>query len=238
MTATYNLNCDAGHFALELQPAGGVLSAPDTGRSIEASAKYAVAKDWLNTYEISQEQRSDLEQEFLKSLGAAEEFDEPVFRGRCLCKPPDSWRKFGPPSQEKAKRGRYNAAGTPALYLSSSKNGVKKELGSSKEGKQHWIQQFRISPELRIADGRKVAQDSLAAVVFLLIERGRELGAPPLLGQRIGQIVMGEFDGLIVPGVRGNANEPYWNVVVFRPHDSDRWCQLVDKNAPPEEVSH
>jgi hypothetical protein len=87
-----------------------------------------------------------------------------------------------------------------------------------------------------MADARELAIDSLAAAVFWLIESGRDGAAhPPLLGQRVGQIIAAEFDGLLVPGVRGGPNELYWNAVVFRP--GDRWLQLVDESAQPEEAS-
>ena len=133
-------------------------------------------------------------------------------------------------------RGRYNAEGIPALYLCSSVNGVIRELGSPSPGYELWIQRFRVLPELRMADARELAIDSLAAAVFWLVESGRDRASPPpLLGQRLGQLIATKFDGLLVPGVRGEPNELYWNVVVF--HPGDRWLQLVDESSQPEAAS-
>ena len=53
--------------------------------------------------------------------------------------------------------------------------------------------------------------------------------------ESIGQIIGTEYDGLVVPGVRGELNELYWNAIVFSP--DDRWLQLVDRSAQPQEVS-
>jgi RES domain-containing protein len=216
----------------------GVLGATYTGRSIDVEARYPDAKNWVESYESSQEERSELERELLECLAPApaEAIDAVFFRGRFLISPPASSMDFGPPPPDKAKRGRYNAEGIPALYLCSSVNGVVRELGSPTPGEKLWIQRFRVLPEFRIADARELTINSLAAAVFWLVESGRDRASPPpLLGQRVGQIIATKFDGLLVPGVRGEPNELYWNVVVF--HPSDRWPQLVDESSQPEAAS-
>ena len=72
--------------------------------------------------------------------------------------------------------------------------------------------------------------------MFWLIESGRDrLLTPPRLGQRVGQIIGADYDGLVVPGVRGEPNELYWNAVVFRPED--RWRRLVNRSTQPEKAS-
>lgn len=95
---------------------------------------------------------------------------------------------------------------------------------------------IKILPEMWMADARELPLDSFTAAVFWLIESGRDsLLPPPQLGQRVGQLIGAEYDGLIVPGVRGDPNELYWNVVVFQPEG--RWLRLVDRSAQPEEAS-
>ncbi len=238
MTRNYSLHAEPGRYELRGSPARGILGATYTGRSIDVEGRYPEAKNWVENYEASQEEPSQLERELLESLGpaVAGAFEAPLFRGRFLSSPPGSFQDFGPPPPDRARPGRYNAEGVPALYLCSSVDGVVRELGSPPRGCKLWIQRFRLIPELRMADARELGIDSLAAAVFWLIESGRDpSSAPPLLGQRVGQIIGAEFDGLLVPGVRGQPNVLYWNVVVFRP--GDRWLRLVDESAQPEEAS-
>jgi hypothetical protein len=189
---------------------------------------------WVESYETSPQERPDLERLLVGSLKLAPEdiLDAPLFRGQFLSGPPDSFYQFGPPPPERARRGRYNAEGTPALYLCSTRAGVVRELGPSPIGRELWIQQFRILPELRVADARELPIDSLAAAVFWLIEHGRDRWQFPRIGERVGHLISCGYDGLIVPGVRGEPTELYWNAVVFRP--SNRWVHLIEQNAQPE----
>lgn len=238
MARNYTLHDEPGKYEVKGSPSGGVLGALYTGRLIDVEGRYAEAKKWVDDYESSQGERPQLERELLESLvpAVAGTFKGPLFRGRFLNSPSASFDDFGPPPLSRATRGRYNAEGVPALYPCSSVNGVISELGSPPVEYKLWIQRFQIRPELRMADARKLAIDSLAAAIFWLIESGRDRSAPPpLLGQRVGQIIAAAFDGLLVPGVRAEPNELYWNAVVFRP--GDRWRQLVDKDVQPEDAS-
>ena len=238
MTRNYTLHAEPGRYELRGSSARGIRGATYTGRSIDVEGRYPEAKNWLENYEASQGELSQLERELLESLGlaVAAAFEAPLFRGRFLSSPPGSFQDFGPPPPDRARQGRYNAEGVPALYLCSSVNGVMRELGPPPPGCRLWIQRFRILPELRMADARQLTIDSLAAAVFWLIESGRDRSSPPpRLGQRVGQIIGADFDGLVVPGVRGEPNELYWNAVVFRP--GCRWLRLVDNSVQPEEVS-
>ena len=230
------IRAEPGRYELRGSPTRGILGATYTGRSIDVEGGYPVAKAWLENYETSPGEHPELERQLIQSLGlaAASTFEAPVFRGRSLSNPPGSFQCFGPPPPDKASRGRYNAQGVPALYLCSSVNGVRREPARRLRGRRLWIQRFQILPELRMADARELAIDSLAAAVFWLIESGRDC-SPPRLGERVGQLIGTEYDGLIVPGVRGEPNELYWNAVVFRPED--RWLQLVDRSAQPQEAS-
>ena len=208
------------------------------GSSWRSGTSYAEARDWVESYEAGAEQRPLLEQELLESLTAAriEAWEAQLFRGRILSTAPCSVHEFGPPPPDQAQRGRYSETGVPALHLCSSVNGVIRELGPPSPGLTLWVQTFRLRPELRFADARDLAVDSLAAAIFWLIEPGRDRMSPfPLLGQRIGRLIATEFDGLLVPGVRGEPNELYWNVVVFRP--CDRWLSLIDESVRPEAAS-
>jgi hypothetical protein len=232
------LRAEHGHYDFRGSSSRGILGAKYTGRSIDVEGRYPTAKAWLENYETSPRENAELEHELLHSLvlAAPSTLNTPVFRGRLLSSPPGSFEVFGPPPRDQAPRGRYNAPGVPVLYLCSSERGVISELGPSQPRTKLWIQRFRIVPELRMADARGLVIDSLAAAVFWLIESGRDRTMlPPRLGERVGQIIGASYDGLIVPGVRGEPNELYWNAVVFRPEDW--WLQLVDRSVQPQEAS-
>ena len=233
----YKMDCGIGHYEIAGQTAKGTLGATYTGREIDLGDESRIAQDWVDTYERSQERRPELEHKLLESLvpAPAGAFEAPLFRGRRLEQPPASSKCFGPPPPGEAKQGRYNAKGTPALYLCTSRNGVMRELEWPDERKQLWIRQFQfpVPTNFRIADARNFTRDSFSAAVFWFIEHGRERGSPPpQLGARLGEIIAGKFDGLIVPGVRGDSEALYRNVVVFRPEEC--WHELVDENAQPD----
>jgi hypothetical protein len=237
MRRNRRLRAEPGHYHLRGSPSRGILGAKYTGRSIDVEGRYPAAKAWVENYESLPIAKVELEHELLHSLvvAAASTFNAPVFRGRLLSGSPDSWEEFGPPPRDRAPRGRYNAPGVQVLYLCSSKHGVIKELGPSPPGMKLWIQRFRIVPELRLADARALSIDSLAAAVFWLIESGRDRTAlPPRLGERVGQIIGADYDGLVVPGVRADPNELYWNAVIF--HPEVWWLRLVDKSVQPQEA--
>jgi len=231
------LRAETAPFELKGDSTRAFLGAEYTGRSIDVEVAYPAAKRWLEAYEKSLEPNLNLEAQFLNSLTSASEdvFDRPWFRGRWLSKPPECEDQFGPPPPEDAGPGRYNAQGEPALYLCSSCDGVKREIGEIVEGKQLWIQEFRIPPETRLADARSLPRDSLAAAVLWLIESARDRAIRPQLGVRIVQIVGSHYDGIIVPGVRGDPDALYSNLVLFRP--ADRWRSFVNASAPPENAS-
>jgi hypothetical protein len=245
MTRHYVLNAECGRYHLEGHSTGGKLGAY-TGRYIDVEGRYPYARRWIESYEASQKEYPEFEQELLQSLNPAARgtFEEPLFRGRFFDTSPKSCWDFGPPSPENACRGRYNAEGSHALYLCSSRTGVMRELNYPKTKRRLWIQRFRMLPQLRMADARQLPIDSPAAAVFYFIESGRDrLTDSPRLGQRLGLVIGQKYDGLLVPGVRGNeilpmvkgdSGELYWNAVIFRP--DDWWRDLVDSSFEPEEA--
>jgi len=237
MKRKYILHAEPGQFKITGSSTRGILGATYTGRSIDVEGGYAEAKKWLENYEASQEKNPELEQKLLENLVpvAGAIYNETLFRGLFFITSPKSAEDFGPPPLHLAKRGRYNREGVQVLYLCSSAKGVMRELGMPLAGQKLWIQRFRLLPHMQLADARELPMDSLAAAVFWLIESGRDRASqPPHLGERVGQILSVKYDGLIVPGVRGEPNELYHNVVIFHPRD--RWIELLDSNAYPEEA--
>ena len=168
----YTLNAEPGRYEQRGSPTTGVLGALYTGRSIDVEGGYRDAKKWLDSYETSGAENPSLERQLIRSIRIAPSstFAVPFFRGRFFSSSPNSIEDFSPPPVAHARRGRYNAEGVPALYLCSSVNGVKRELGTPLSDSSLWIQRFQILPEMRMADARELPSDSFIAAVFWLIE--------------------------------------------------------------------
>lgn len=231
MPANRILHAEPGQYQVRGSASKARLAAAYTGRSIDVEGRYPDAKSWLQNYEHSPEgDYRELEQTLLDELPVATDTSVELFRGRWLNGDP-SPDDFAPP-RDGGRGNRYNDVGVPALYLCSSTGGVKLEL-ADRRGKRLWMLSFRLPACLRLACARQLPVDSLAAALFWLIESARDPDARPRLGHRVGALLARDFDGLLVPGVRGEL-EQYWNAVLFRP--VDRWSQWVAEDAEPESV--
>src|SRR5262249_22493886 len=95
----YRMHAEPGKYEIRGSSVRGTLGATYTGRSIDVEGGYAVAKQWVESYERSPNERPDLERLLLGSLKLTPEdiFDAPVFRGRFLSELSGSFRDFGPP---------------------------------------------------------------------------------------------------------------------------------------------
>ena len=74
---------------------------------------------------------------------------------------------------------------------------------------------------LRIADLTDIPADHFVAAVFSQAESCKVAGRGPdsyLFSQVVAEIVSTRFDGMRIPGVRGESDFHYSNVVVFSPH--------------------
>jgi hypothetical protein len=105
-------------------------------------------------------------------------------------------------------------------------------------GEELWIQRFSNVAPLLLLDARLLPETSFAAGVFWVVKQQRDrTQEQPGLGVRVGELVSERFDGMIVPGVRGSAEERdspevrYANVVIFR--SLDRWHDFVDQYETP-----
>ncbi len=145
-----------------------------------------------------------------------------LIRGRPLDDSIHGWEQMGPPGAGQATPERYNRKGMPVLYLSTSEEGVRLE----KPGVRLCLQQFSIdTSQLRIADFASAQASNLLHAAFDLAEsewvdgRGHANYAfSQFLARRI---CRSDFDGFIVPGVRGDGTIHYQNVVLF--HPEERW---------------
>ena len=128
--------------------------------------------------------------------------------------PNPSPEDMGPPLEEHSKDGRYNCRGQRALYLSDSEEGVLRELAYE----PMYIQCFEIpTGRLRIADLRQISSDSFLSGTMWHSEFAGLSGYPTkVFSQTVGEIVGRHFDGMAVPGVRGESGGHYSNIVILR----------------------
>jgi hypothetical protein len=132
---------------------------------------------------------------------------------------------MGPPLPAKASAHRYNRAGAPVLYLCDSVGGVRRELGADVD--ELYIQRFSVPVnDLHVADLTAVELPEVIRGAFYTAELIGVMGLrTPLetfaFSQALAEMIAGAgFDGMLVPGVRGEREARYTNLVVFH---FDNW---------------
>lgn len=215
-----------------------LLGAGSTGRSIEVDTSYREAQQWMELFKSSGQSFHRYQTRFISDIKTVEKFSDsfPLFRGRFFRESARvSSSDFGPPPIEKAIVGRYNRAGQSRLYLCSSVSGVVRELGPAQPGDFLWSQEFRFPNDLRIFDARKLPESSFAASVFWVIEEECDRSAKYSgLGSNIVDLLDSEYEGMIVPGVRGSRSDRYSNIVIFNPFE--RWQNYLLPFASPNQI--
>lgn len=155
------------------------------------------------------------------------------FRGRILGSPPRA-DEMGPPAT--TTDSRY-APGQPVLYLSDSEKGVNLELDAYQQEGVRYIQRYRLPfDQLRIRDFTKLQPDDFLTAVFSKAEdcnlEGRGIKSCTF-SQTVAWLVATNSDGMRVPGVRGNRDFSYNNIVVFQPFpDWPKWLELGSSPRP------
>jgi RES domain len=146
-----------------------------------------------------------------------------VFRGQSIEEraSPPSISRMGPPPFASPTGGRYHRIGEIALYLSNSEDGARREMAFwNKAGKTPWVIRSVIPiGTLRIADFTDLPIDSLATAVFEQAETCNVLGRGSgsySFSQMVAEIVGERFDGMMIPGTRGETGSHYKNIVLFR----------------------
>jgi len=148
-------------------------------------------------------------------------------RGRPYDETIDGWERMGPPAQA-GKEGRYNSASQVVLYLCDSEEGVRREF-SLKLGGKLFLQEY-ILPlgSLQLADFSVPDPNEFTSAVF---DRAEISGEDSRIGrhdfefsQLVADLVReGGFQGMLVPGVHGDSEFRYLNVVVFDPPAASGW---------------
>lgn len=145
---------------------------------------------------------------------------------------------FGPPPPELTEAGRYNYAGEPVLYLCTTAYGVAYEKHEDcKSIKDLFCQEYILDiSRLNLADFSHPSLDNFIQIVFDYAENGLRGGnvdrGDYIFSQIVGAIVKQcGFSGMSVPGVRGNPERLYQNIVIFNPEAI--WEQAVNKDVKP-----
>ena len=144
---------------------------------------------------------------------------------------PTSPLQFGPPPGNLSK-GRYNRVGQSALYLSADLFGLKAEMGRSEDDTNHlYYARYHPVDSLSVVD---LSDTSIHAALQLAFDRAERLDTPYETSQKLADVVRSlGIDGMIVPGVRGNPDHHYRNVVLFNCKDWEKW---VDTSHPPQNL--
>jgi len=137
---------------------------------------------------------------------------------------------MGPPTPENSpKEGRYNRTGTAVLYLSTTIDGVRRELRDPREPRL-CIQEYVVD-NVRIADLSSPGLPMRLQAAFELAEsagvEGRGEPATFALAHHLADSIFScHYDGFLVPGVRGDASSRYSNLVIFLPDlHWERWSR-------------
>lgn len=214
-----------------------VVTRGHTARSVTAGPDYYFAEEWSKCSEGDQMESHPACKMFLtelRSIPAASGIPLQCVRGRLQNdRPIEGWLDMGPPNQPIASR--YNSSDEVALYLADSEKGVLRELRPDR-GKILFLQNYRIDPSLyRIADFSAENLSEFVASIFDFTESSnvvnRGFGRSDWsFSQLVGRLVKeAAFDGMIVPGVRGDNNFQYCNVVMFDARD--RWKTWNSRDA-------
>ncbi len=145
--------------------------------------------------------------------------------------PPTSPLQFGPPPRG-GSQGRYNSTGQSALYLSVDLFGLKAEMERDKDDTRRlYYAHYRPIDTLSVVD---LSDSSIHAALHLAFDRAERLDTSYEISQKLADVVRSfGIDGMIVPGVRGNLNHHYCNVVLFNCRDWEYW---LDTSHPPQEL--
>ncbi len=213
-----------GSVALSGSP-GIVVTRGHTGRSSSVGPDYRDAEKWSNT-----------DPDTIRTHPAAERFRAELqtvsvylgsmnfVRGRPQDNSIISWRDMGPP-KSLDQAGRYAPKGMTVLYLCDSIQGVFNELAKT-GGDGLFLQDYLLPPSLRLANFSDSSVSGFLQGAFDMAENSMVDGRVGPTGYVFSQVLAeitqeAEYDGLIVPGVRGNRDLRYRNVVVFNP--LDKW---------------
>jgi hypothetical protein len=203
-----------------------------TGRTVTCDLEYGQVREWacLPSDKIPLHPFAERVRAAIPNAQCVKDNELLCCRGQSLKRDsrPTSDRLGPPPVGRPCPENRYNRADEGVLYCCTSEGGVAREVTIG-AGNELYLQAYKIPlQQLRIADFTDAALDPLLNGVFEIAESCMVEGRGPDsydFSQFVAELVAGSFDGMMVPGVRGDRALRYSSVVIFRPHP--RWREWV-----------
>lgn len=214
-----------------------------TGREVRGNEGYALAAEWAKLETRAELLNHPACEEFRRFVPSAPRLSDTAlvfFRGRGVTSEPPRVDQMGPPLLDcDPSGGRYNRRGERVLYLSDSEEGVLRELSAWHVEGIPWVQRYRLPlDKLHIADFTIIPDDHFVAAVFSKAEECNVDGRGSnsyIFSQLVAELVMAHFDGMRIPGVRGNRGSWYSNVVIFQPYPD--WRDWLEHETTPYRLS-
>ncbi len=215
-----------------------------TGRETAITPLAARVQEWASLPDRTTLLAHPLAAEFRAALSAVPVMSGSVvdvYRGQSIKRKddPPSMKRMGPPDSSFAPgEGRYYADGRRALYLADSENRVRREMGRWNKVGAPYVVRASLPLTVRIADLSHLSTDDLISTVFWCAEMCGLEGygdRPYRFSQIIAELVAERFDGMRVPGVRGEPGHHYRNIVLF--HQLEGWPNWIDPARPPYRLS-
>jgi len=208
---------------------GEVLGRGHTGRRIHVGDDYRLAEAWsglADRRDLLAHSAANRFREEVAAVPPLHDIELRCVRGRLDNGAVRGWEDMGPP--QTPHENRYNSPSQTVLYLCDSRLGVNMEL--CPEGRCRLLLQEYILPliSLKLADFSNPDLSEFVDAAFDMAESSRVSGragrADFLFSQLLADLVReAGFHGMLVPGVRGDPERRYLNVVVFDPPTSRDW---------------
>ena len=214
-----------------------------TGREVRGNAAYALASEWAKLETRAELLNHPACEEFCCFVPLAPRLSDTAlvfFRGRGVTSVPPRVDQMGPPPLDcDPSGGRYNSPGEHVLYLSDSEEGVLRELSTWLVEGVPYVQRYRLPlDKLDIVDFTVIPDDHFVTAAFSKAEEcyvDRRGSSNYIFSQFLAELVMAQFDGMRIPGVRGEPGSWYTNVVIFQPYPN--WRDWLEQSSPPYRLS-